>query len=252
MPYRHQRCADSENDKSDSHVTSFVPSDGIDYDVIAADIKCYLGPSASVEKAALIRRPDKYGYYVRSSRAITGAMILDLKRNTCEWASEQKSNQRLSYVASRTYFKSHQCHPRNCNALRAVNKAHDWDWTTIIDLEKPAYIDQFSGFIQGTESRVSESLDIPPVGFRRRQLDGMADLASTRESGALCASLGGFALVSLRDMHTYLTEISYVVGGDESETCEINIEFVRLKSFVSALRRLCGQATKHEWVTGDH
>jgi hypothetical protein len=249
MPYRHQRHADSENDRSDDRITFFVPSDGIDYDVIAAEIKCFLGPDASVEKAGLSRRP---GYYVRSSRAITIAMISDLKKDTCKWASEQKSDQKLSYVASRTYFKSHQCHPRNCNAPRAVNKAHDLDWTTIIDLEKPAYIDQFSGSIQVTESRVFESLDIPLVGFRRKQLDGMTDLASTRESEALCASLGGFAFVSLRDVHMYLTEISYVVGGDESETCEINLEFVRLKSFVRALRRLCGQATKHEWVTGDH
>jgi hypothetical protein len=175
-------------------------------------------------------------------------MLLDFKRDTSEWINERKSDPGVSYVASRTYCKHHHCqnckhhhcqnckrhhcrncnhhHCRNCNALGAVSEA--------------------------TESRVFEGVSLPSVGFRGRQVGGISNQASRRDSGALCASSGRFSLASLRDVHLYLTEIAHVVGEDEREACEIYLECVRLKSFVRALRRLREQATKHEWVTQDH
>lgn len=240
MPYRPRKRADSEDGDSDDRVTYWVPSDGIEYDVIAANIVLYLGPDASVEKRVGGPSRDMDIYYVRSSRAITMAMLLDLKRDTCEWINERKSDPGISYVASRTYCKHHHCqnckhhhcqsckhhHCQNCNALGAVSKA--------------------------TESRVFERVSLPSVGFRERQIGGISNQASRRDSGALCASSGRFSLASLRDVHLYLTEIAHVVGEEESEACEIYLECVRLKSFVRALRRLHEQATKYEWVTQDH
>jgi hypothetical protein len=251
MPYRHQRRADSEDDKSDDRIQYFVPSDGIEFDVIAADIKCYLGLDASVEQVWSSRK-NIHGYCVRSSTGMTIAMLLDLRRDTFEWTSEQKGNPRLSYVASRTYCRRHECHPRNCNALEAVSMAHNRGFTPMMDLEKLAHIDQFSPFIQDTESRVFERVSLPPVGLRRRHLGGIFDQISTREPGTLCASSGRISLVTLGDVHEYLTEIDHVVGQDKSKTCEVYLECRRLKSLVRALGRLCKQETKHEWVTEDH
>jgi hypothetical protein len=245
MPYRHQRRADSEDDKSDDRIPFFLPSEDIDFDVIAADIQLYLGREASVERVQNPRR-NMCGYYVRSPTSITISMILDLKRDSLEWTREQRSDPGLSYVASRTYCKRHQYHPRNYNTLGAVGMAHDCDLTPMMDLEKPAYIDQFSRFTPDTESRVFERVNLPPLGFRRSQFGGIVDQAPAREPGALYPSSGRISLASMKDVHLYLAEIDHVVGQDESKTREVYLECVRLKSFVQALRRLCEQETRHE------
>jgi hypothetical protein len=251
MPYRHQRRADYVDVRSDDLIHFFLPSEGIEYDVIAADIQFYLGPNASVEQTQNPRK-DRNGYYIRSPTGITIPMISDLKRDTLEWTREQKSDPGLSYVASRTYCNRHQCHPRNYNTLGAVSMDHDCDLTPMMDFEKPADIDQFSRFIPDTESRVFERVSLPQVGFTRSHFGGIVDQASARKPGALCASSGRISLASLKDVHLYLTEIDHVVGEDESKTREIYLECVRLKSFVRALRRLREQETGHEWVTEDH
>ncbi|KAF3760124.1 putative Hkr1 [Cryphonectria parasitica EP155] len=73
----------------------FVPRDGIDREVITADICRYLGNDALV-------RPGNYtdpttgqmmqGYRVTAYRALTTAMIQDLKNDSARWEQERRSH----------------------------------------------------------------------------------------------------------------------------------------------------------------
>ncbi|PSS03285.1 hypothetical protein BD289DRAFT_220579 [Coniella lustricola] len=73
----------------------FVPRDGIDREVITADICRYLGNDALV-------RPGTYtdpstgqmmqGYRVTAYRALTSAMIQDLKNDSARWERERRSH----------------------------------------------------------------------------------------------------------------------------------------------------------------
>ncbi|GAO17788.1 hypothetical protein UVI_02006170 [Ustilaginoidea virens] len=72
----------------------FVPRDGIDREVISADICRYLGNDALV-------RPGHYenpqtgqvvqGYYITAYRNLTTAMIEDLKADSARWDSERRA-----------------------------------------------------------------------------------------------------------------------------------------------------------------
>ncbi|KJZ79345.1 hypothetical protein HIM_01496 [Hirsutella minnesotensis 3608] len=72
----------------------FVPRDGIDREVISADICRYLGNDALV-------RPGHYenpqtgqvvqGYYITAYRNLTTAMIEDLKADSARWESERRA-----------------------------------------------------------------------------------------------------------------------------------------------------------------
>lgn len=72
----------------------FVPKDGIDREVITADICRYLGNDALV-------RPGKYenpttrtvqeGYFITAYRNLTTAMIADLKADSARWEAERRA-----------------------------------------------------------------------------------------------------------------------------------------------------------------
>jgi hypothetical protein len=72
----------------------FVPKDGIDREVITADICRYLGNDALV-------RPGKYenpstrtvqeGYFITAYRNLTTAMIADLKADSARWEDERRT-----------------------------------------------------------------------------------------------------------------------------------------------------------------
>lgn len=72
----------------------FVPRDGIDREVITADICRYLGNDALV-------RPGTYeadgraiqGYYITAYRNLTSAMIADLKNDSARWDQERRKHQ---------------------------------------------------------------------------------------------------------------------------------------------------------------
>lgn len=73
----------------------FVPSDGIDREVITSDIVRYLGNDALV-------RPGNYqnpqtgiqrnGYFIRAYRPLTAAMISDLMADSRRWEAERSSS----------------------------------------------------------------------------------------------------------------------------------------------------------------
>lgn len=83
----------------------FVPRDGIDREVISADICRYLGNDALV-------RPGNYenpqtgqvvqGYYITAYRNLTTAMIEDLKADSARWDSERRAQTRSTGVQYRS------------------------------------------------------------------------------------------------------------------------------------------------------
>ncbi|KAL1888071.1 hypothetical protein Sste5346_009808 [Sporothrix stenoceras] len=66
----------------------FVPRDGIDREVITADICRYLGNDALV-------RPGTHtnGYFITAYRNLTSAMIADLKTDSARWDAERRKSQ---------------------------------------------------------------------------------------------------------------------------------------------------------------
>lgn len=92
----------------------FVPRDGIDREVITADICRYLGNDALV-------RPGTYddngrviqGYYITAYRNLTSAMIADLKADSQRWDQERRkhgSSQNVRYTESQTRFQQQGDH----------------------------------------------------------------------------------------------------------------------------------------------
>ncbi|KAJ4147350.1 hypothetical protein LMH87_001880 [Akanthomyces muscarius] len=90
----------------------FVPRDGIDREVISADICRYLGNDALV-------RPGHYenpqsgqtvqGYYITAYRNLTTAMIEDLKADSARWDSERRSQtSRNTPGVQYRYSETHQ------------------------------------------------------------------------------------------------------------------------------------------------
>lgn len=85
----------------------FIPRDGIDREVITADICRYLGNDALV-------RPGNYedkktgrviqGYFVTAYRNLTSAMIADLKADSARWEQERRNHSGARYSDSQNRF----------------------------------------------------------------------------------------------------------------------------------------------------
>ncbi|OIW30655.1 hypothetical protein CONLIGDRAFT_286813 [Coniochaeta ligniaria NRRL 30616] len=74
----------------------FVPRDGIDREVITADICRYLGNDALV-RPGTYEHPDgrvTQGYYITAYRNLTSAMIQDLKADSARWDAERRAASR--------------------------------------------------------------------------------------------------------------------------------------------------------------
>jgi hypothetical protein len=80
----------------DDRVEFFLPAKGIDFDgVIASDIKCYLGPEASVSVG--VRHKDGIaGYLIEAHGAAMTAMTTYLKADPRRWREEQQTTQSSS------------------------------------------------------------------------------------------------------------------------------------------------------------
>lgn len=65
----------------------FVPKDGIDREVITADICRYLGNDALVRPGVYESRQ---GYYINAYRNLTSEMIADLKADSLRWENERR------------------------------------------------------------------------------------------------------------------------------------------------------------------
>lgn len=92
----------------------FIPRDGIDREVITADICRYLGNDALV-------RPGTYedkksgrviqGYFVTAYRNLTSAMIADLKADSARWEQERRNHSGARYSDSQNRFSGASQYP---------------------------------------------------------------------------------------------------------------------------------------------
>lgn len=88
-PPQHQTAAARQNEY-------FVPRDGIDREVITADICRYLGNDALV-RPGTYEHPDgrlTQGYFITAYRNLTSAMIQDLKADSARWDAERRAASR--------------------------------------------------------------------------------------------------------------------------------------------------------------
>ncbi|GJN67282.1 hypothetical protein PLICBS_001306 [Purpureocillium lilacinum] len=87
----------------------FVPRDGIDREVISADICRYLGNDALVRPGHYETGQVVQGYYITAYRNLTTAMIEDLKADSARWDNERRAqtSRNTSGVQYR-YSETHQ------------------------------------------------------------------------------------------------------------------------------------------------
>ncbi|CAK7272482.1 hypothetical protein SEPCBS119000_005148 [Sporothrix epigloea] len=73
----------------------FVPRDGIDREVITADICRYLGNDALVRPGTHTNDSGRViqGYFITAYRNLTTAMIADLKADSARWEAERRNSQ---------------------------------------------------------------------------------------------------------------------------------------------------------------
>ena len=120
MTTRSHRKSESAGSQLKDYV---LPAEGIRYEVIAADIKAYLGNAASVKQIRyrvcstifllvieklLTRAKDKAqqiqaGYQISAPDQLTIEMIADLKRDSIRWGAEQRTKPGVNYGDSNTH-----------------------------------------------------------------------------------------------------------------------------------------------------
>src|SRR5271170_7496667 len=89
--------------RKDDRVEFFLPAKDIEFDVLTSDIKCYLGPEASVS-VGVHHKDGRAGYYIKTYVAVTTAMIADLKADSKRWREEQQTTPAaIAYPSSTTH-----------------------------------------------------------------------------------------------------------------------------------------------------
>ncbi|KAH8594058.1 hypothetical protein B0O99DRAFT_688084 [Bisporella sp. PMI_857] len=106
----------------------FIPGEGIDRQVITADICRYLGNDARVKPYTYTDprtgvRTD--GYTVTAYRNLTTAMITDLKADSARWAAERSQNraqpQNVGYTQSSTHAWRQTSGPSDDEPMSGIN-----------------------------------------------------------------------------------------------------------------------------------
>ncbi|THX11851.1 hypothetical protein D6D13_04658 [Aureobasidium pullulans] len=107
----------------------FVPKDGINRQVISADIQKYLGNDATVRPGKdKVNNKEIEGYWIKAYRNLTSEMINDLRMASTKWEQEQRSGRRGAYEDSHTYRQATNTGPPNANgAYRASTNSPQLD-----------------------------------------------------------------------------------------------------------------------------
>src|SRR5271163_2392848 len=107
--------------RKDDRIEFFLPAEDIEFDVLASDIKCYLGPEASVS-VGVHHKDGRAGYYIKTYVAVTTAMIADLKADSRRWREEQQTTPSATgYPSSATHRSRLQYGPTH-RASGATNR----------------------------------------------------------------------------------------------------------------------------------
>ncbi|TIA43594.1 hypothetical protein D6C83_06095 [Aureobasidium pullulans] len=107
----------------------FVPKDGINRQVISADIQKYLGNDATIRPGKdKVNNKEIEGYWIKAYRNLTSEMINDLRMASTKWEQEQRSGRRGAYEDSHTYRQATNTGPPNGNgAYRASTNSPQLD-----------------------------------------------------------------------------------------------------------------------------
>ncbi|THV78819.1 hypothetical protein D6D27_09098 [Aureobasidium pullulans] len=82
----------------------FVPKDGINRQVISANIQRYLGNDATVRPGQdRVDGSEVQGYWIKAYRSLTTEMINDLQKASTIWDEEQRTGRRGAYEDSHAY-----------------------------------------------------------------------------------------------------------------------------------------------------
>lgn len=171
-----RRNAPSSQNRSNEY---FVPKDGIDREVITADICRYLGNDALVRPGTYenpVTKLTQQGYYVTAYRNLTSAMIADLKADSQRWEQERRAaNSRAGYTQSQTHESRQQWGPSgesNPNYPSGVNFQSGYDQfpkssypqASLGGYGQPIstpYMPQENHYIAGSNMSVDQSRGIP-------------------------------------------------------------------------------------------
>lgn len=145
-----------------------MPKDGIDREVITADICRYLGNDALVRPSqkedSAGRRVE--GYIINGYRNLTSAMIADLKADSTRWDQERRSAARsnVPYLNSRTH-ESRQYHGPTEGSAHAPSHAPSRDYVS----SAPGGIPGQSAYDSSGQYPPSGYSQPPPVGYAGQQ-----------------------------------------------------------------------------------
>jgi len=117
----------------DNRIESFLPMEGIEWQVIVAELPVFLGGDCEVEIGEH-RKTKRAGYYIMSSFTLTIPMITDLKAFSAQWLKEERDAGRsIRYTQSNTFRNryrkqnapppqptSQQTHPRSGRPVEEV------------------------------------------------------------------------------------------------------------------------------------
>ena len=213
MPPSPQRRDDNENVETNERVLSWLPSAGIDYEVLENDLKEYLG----VERARQ-PRDSRSGY-----------------RN---WGSD--------YMAPTTHQRGACDAPsltvRTPTIFGPYNDLGGTPWTDSeqwVPNSQSIYAKRKTGIPFDPKPRDACQ---PSKAKSNRPLKKR----SVKEPKVPRASSGKLSLASLGVVWSYLTAIDHVIGSDEGQTDKVYLECRRLKSLLHMLAACCDQEPMHE------
>jgi hypothetical protein len=152
-----------------------VPKDGIDREVITADICRYLGNDALVRPGNYENpqtRQIQQGYFITAYRNLTTAMIADLKADSERWEAERRATasrgqpSNVEYRASTTH-QSRQYYGPTAEAASAVSSGYQqpassssgqvYDSSNQGGYGQPNYAQPSSGYQQQTPAYVQDT-----------------------------------------------------------------------------------------------
>jgi hypothetical protein len=214
MPPRPQRRDYNEDVGTDDRVLWFLPSEDIEYNVLATDIRPFL----SVERAR-DPRDDRSGYHNRDS----------------------------DYMASSTHQRSH------CDALSLTvvtptipGPYKDLGGTPWTDSEQWVPNGQSIYAKRKTAMPFDRKTRDASQPYTKPEFNRSFEQSSVKGPKASRASSGKLSLASLRAIQSYLTEIDHVIGPDEGQIDKVYLECRRLKSLLRTLAICCDQEPTHE------
>lgn len=221
------RDRDRERDRRSAAAASartneyFVPKDGIDREVITADICRYLGNDALVRPGNYDNpqtRQIQQGYFITAYRNLTTAMIADLKADSDRWEAERRQNAasrgatNVEYRASTTHQSRQYYGPTEASSTMstpgygapatgsAQSSVYDSGYassgygqpaTSNYAAPGPGYVQQDNYYVAGAHLRASQSMDVDSTSARapnssrevpRQQQYGATPTYSQRDS----------------------------------------------------------------------